>query len=144
MAGSKRRMGSDCYARSVSQEEIDLAISQSIGGHAISELMGMVFEEVRFMPRQQIIKAGDPMGDIYLIAQGEVEIYHDVPLDPTAQPALDPSSQVAVAAAAGLSQPIIDGVTVSGDEDEDEEFLSGQPYSLLALGQCPQHASIII
>lgn len=35
----------------------------------------MVFEEVHLAAKQQIIKAGDSVDTIYLIAQGEVEIY---------------------------------------------------------------------
>jgi CRP-like cAMP-binding protein len=35
--------------------------------------------QITFSPRQQIVSAGDPMDAIYLIAQGEVEIYKELP-----------------------------------------------------------------
>ncbi|GAX78702.1 hypothetical protein CEUSTIGMA_g6140.t1 [Chlamydomonas eustigma] len=65
------------YARSLSQEELDDAISRSTGGGEVMEAIGKIFEEVRFLTGENIITAGEPMTHVYLLAQGEVEIYYE-------------------------------------------------------------------
>mmetsp|Transcript_35580 Transcript_35580/g.79024 ORF Transcript_35580/g.79024 Transcript_35580/m.79024 type:complete len:994 (+) Transcript_35580:258-3239(+) len=113
VSSSRGRKRNACYVRAVSKEELELAISASVGGAAVSELMGMMFEEVKFSPGQQIIHAGDPLDRIYLIAQGEVEIYHDVVQDPEGgMPHMDPG------------QPLIVGLEGNGyhmDSEDEEE-----------------------
>eukprot|EP00798_Chlamydomonas_sp_ICE-L_P030161 gene30161-35141_t len=47
------------------------------GGSVTSELMGLAFEEVLVPPHTNFISYGDPVDKMYLIAKGEVEIYHN-------------------------------------------------------------------
>ncbi|KAL6755168.1 hypothetical protein V8C86DRAFT_2683603 [Haematococcus lacustris] len=56
-------------------------VSRIMGGGAVSDLMSSVFYEVRLPPRTQLIAAGDTVDAIYLIAQGEVEIYQQLLLE---------------------------------------------------------------
>ncbi|GFH06070.1 uncharacterized protein HaLaN_00638 [Haematococcus lacustris] len=56
-------------------------VSRIMGGGAVSDLMSSVFYEVRLPPHTQLIAAGDTVDAIYLIAQGEVEIYQQLLLE---------------------------------------------------------------
>lgn len=128
--------------RTVSQEELDRAISRIVGGHAISELMGMVFEEVRFPAKQPIIKAGDPVDTIFLIAQGEVEIYQELPPEEVALllggPPPSPPPHAAAAATHGGSGavhgthpvhphlPMLQGCNNRADPQQQQHLLNRQ------------------
>lgn len=89
----------------VTQADIDGAICATEGN--VAELMDVIFEEVGFLNREEIIKSGDEVDTVYLIAEGEVEIYLDDSPESPGSP----------------EAPIISGVAVDMAETQDPEFL---------------------
>lgn len=89
----------------VTQEDIDEAICEVEGN--VAELMDVLFQEVGFLNREEIIKVGDAVDTVYLIAEGEVEIYLDGSPESPGSP----------------EHPIITGVAVDIAETQDPEFL---------------------
>eukprot|EP00798_Chlamydomonas_sp_ICE-L_P006733 gene6731-3403_t len=74
----QRQLARRSGRENLTQEELAGAISKTVGGHAVAELMGMVFVEMLLPAGSVFISVGDLVDKMYLIAHGEVELYQDL------------------------------------------------------------------